>query len=655
MILTKYVRRAALLVVRSAAATRLVFGIDPARATIVLTGAVVLGAVPVAIGWLTKALIDAITGSAGFGHLAGIAIGLLAATAASQLAPTLLSLAEAELSRRVAAATKEKLFTKVNGFAGLSYFEQPAFHDKLRLALEAGEYAPTQVLRTLTGTVQRTITLVGFLVALWIMDPFITVLALLAAVPQLVVELRLSRARFALQTELSPAERKQLFYAMLQTQAAAAKEIRLFGLGRYFRDLMMAELATTQRGQRRMDRRVAVARMGLDLVSLVPVAVALVWVARSVAANQLGAGDVVLFLAALAAVTAGTAELAVLVARFEELALTLGRFDELLALEPDLRAGPGRPAPALRTGVELRDVWFRYREDLPWILRGVNLHIPVGASVAVVGPNGAGKSTLVKLLCRLYDPERGEIRWDGEDLRDLDPASLRDRIGSVFQDFVSYDLSAKANIGLGDLPALDDLGRIRQAADRVGLSGTLDALPRGFDTPLTRLFADEQADERSDDLADGLLEDGLEAEDGRSPGGSYLSGGQWQRLAIARMLMRADRDLLLLDEPSSGLDARAEYELHRVVSEVTGGRTRLLVSHRLNAVRDADLIVVVDQGEVVEQGSHAALMAGDGLYAELFRLQSTGYADVSAAAGVTPQSPDHQADRLVVTDRSELA
>lgn len=643
-LLTKAARRAAVLVVRSAAATRLVFAIDPIRATVVLAGAVVLGAVPVAIGWLTKSLIDAITTSAGLGHLIAIAIGLIAATAASQLAPTLLSLAEAELSRRVAAATKEKLFTKVNGFAGLGYFEQPAFHDKLRLALEAGEFAPTQILRTLTGTVQRTITLAGFLVALWLIGPFITVLAMLAAVPQLIVELRLSRDRFALQSELSPAERKQLFYAMLQTQAAAAKEIRLFGLGRYFRDLMMAELATTQRGQRRMDRRVAVARMGLDLVSLIPVAVALVWVARSVASGQLSAGDVVLFLAALAAVTAGTAELAVLIARFEELGLTLGRFDELLALEPDLRAGPGRTAPALRKGVELRDVWFRYREDLPWILRGVSLHIPVGASVAVVGPNGAGKSTLVKLLCRLYDPERGEIRWDGEDLRDLDPVSLRNRIGSVFQDFVSYDLSAKANIGLGDLPAVDDLGRIRQAADQVGLGATLDALPRGFDTALTRLFVD--------DHADGEELDGEAGEQGA--GGSYLSGGQWQRLAIARMLMRADRDLLLLDEPSSELDARAEYDLHHVVSEVTGGRTRLLVSHRLNAVRDADLIVVVDQGVIVEQGSHPALIAAGGLYAEMFRLQSTGYADASSAARVAPKPADHQADGLVVIDSTEV-
>jgi ATP-binding cassette, subfamily B, bacterial len=639
-VLRSIARRAGTLVVRSVAATRLVFAIDPIRSAIVLLGAVVLGAVPVAIGWLTKALIDAITDSAGLGVLSGIAVGLIAATAVSQLAPTLLNLAESELSRRVAAATKEKLFTKVNGFTGLGYFEQPVFHDKLRLALEAGEYAPTQILRTLTGTVQRVITLAGFLVALWLIHPLITLLAVLAAVPQLIVELRLSKERFTLQSELSPAERKQLFYSMLQTQAAAAKEIRLFGLGRYFRDLMMVELATTHRGQRRMDRRVAVARVGLDLVSVLPFGVALVWVARAVSSGQLGAGDVVLFLAALAAVTAGTAELAVLVARFDELALTLGRFDELLALEPDLRTGPGRDVPALRTGVELHDVWFRYREDLPWILRGVDLTIPAGASVAVVGPNGAGKSTLVKLLCRLYDPERGEIRWDGEDLRDLDPVSLRNRIGSVFQDFVSYDLSAKANIGLGDLPAMDDLDRIRTAADQVGLGATLDALPRGFDTALTRMFLDEVPD---DELADG-------DEPADAPGGSYLSGGQWQRLAIARMLMRADRDLLLLDEPSSGLDARAEYELHRVVSEVTRGRTRLLVSHRLNAVRDADLIVVVDQGEIVEQGNHHALIAANGLYAELFRLQSTGYAE----PGIAPQPLDHQADHLVVGDRTEV-
>ncbi|RJL32251.1 ATP-binding cassette domain-containing protein [Bailinhaonella thermotolerans] len=268
-------------------------------------------------------------------------------------------------------------------------------------------------------------------------------------------------------------------------------------------------------------------------------------------------------------------------------------------------AGAGRGPGPLRRGIEVRDLWFRYSPEHPWVLRGVDFEIPAGGSVGLVGRNGSGKSTLVKLLCRFYDPVRGAILWDGRDLREFEPGAIRERMSAVFQDFMSYDLSAAENIGVGDLTAIDDRARIEEAARAAGVHDKLAALPRGYDTALTRIFFDVSDDDPST--------------------GVILSGGQWQRLALARALVRGGRDLLILDEPSSGLDAQAEHEIHTSLKLHGRDRTRLLISHRLSAVRDADLLVVLDEGRITEQGDHASLMRAGGVYADLFTLQAAGY------------------------------
>jgi len=243
------------------------------------------------------------------------------------------------------------------------------------------------------------------------------------------------------------------------------------------------------------------------------------------------------------------------------------------------------------------------------VLRGVNLTIPHGHALALVGLNGAGKSTMVKLLCRFYDPDRGAILWDGVDLRDVPVDDLRAKIGAVFQDYMCYDLSAAENIGLGDVSVMEDRERVVAAARRAGAHDIVAGLPRGYDTFLSRMFFDEADRE---DPETGVL----------------LSGGQWQRLALARAFLRDRRDLMILDEPSSGLDAEAEHEVHSSLRRHRDGATSVLISHRLGAVRDASAIAVLAEGRVAELGSHDELIASGGEYARLFRLQASGYDEV---------------------------
>jgi ATP-binding cassette subfamily B protein len=224
---------------------------------------------------------------------------------------------------------------------------------------------------------------------------------------------------------------------------------------------------------------------------------------------------------------------------------------------------------------------------------------------------------VIKLLCRFYDPTRGSIRWDGVDLREMNPAELRSRIGAIFQDYMEYDLSAAENVGVGDRDALDDRSRITVAAQRADAHDIITTLPYGYETLLSRIFLDS-----------------ANAADPRN--GVLLSGGQWQRIALARAFMRDQRDLMILDEPSAGLDAQAEHEIHERLRTHRAGGTSLLVSHRLAAVRDADTIVVLADGRVGEQGTHDQLMAAHGRYAHLFGLQARGYESVVSVMSPGP-------------------
>jgi ATP-binding cassette subfamily B protein len=281
-----------------------------------------------------------------------------------------------------------------------------------------------------------------------------------------------------------------------------------------------------------------------------------------------------------------------------EQSLYLDDLFSFLALEPHIRPRAGAlPVPVpIRTGFAFENVGFRYPGAETWAVRGLDFSLAPGERLALVGENGAGKTTLVKLLARLYDPTEGRILLDGVDLREYDVDSLRRNVGVIFQDFVRYDFILRENIAVGNIAKREDEQRIESAAQRSLADSVAARLAGRYDQMLGRRF----------------------------DGGVELSGGEWQKVALARAYIR-DAQLLILDEPTAALDARAEYQVFLRFSELTQGRMAVLISHRFSTVRMADRILVLQGGELVEHGTHEALVAQGGLYAELFQLQAAGY------------------------------
>ncbi|MEU6788882.1 ABC transporter ATP-binding protein [Nonomuraea angiospora] len=591
---------------RAATLALLCWRAGPVLAVSQLVATVLAGLLPSATVWATKLLVDGLAAGRPERVLAPVA-GLVVLGLVAGVLPQLTGYLRGETDRRLDLLLQDRLYTRVNTFHGLSRFENPVFLDELRMAAQATGNAMGPITSGLFDLGRNVIALTGLLIALAVLSPLMAGLVALAALPVLAARMSLEKRRIKMIAGQSAAARRQIFYSSLITDVEAAKEVRLFGLGDFLKRRVLGELAVLQSGERRLDRREALTQSALAALSAAVSGAGLLWAVYSALDGRLTLGDVTAFAAAVAGTQAALTATVDNAANARQALLLFAHHERVMSLPGDLPT-PGEPEalPALRRGIELHDVWFRYDESHPWVLRGVDLTIPHGASVALVGLNGAGKSTLIKLLCRFYDPSRGAILWDGVDIRDVPPAELRARMGVLFQDYMSYDLTAAENIGVGEVEAMSDRARLRTAAELAGAHEIVQALPRGYDTMLSRVFFGPEDD---DDPQAGVT----------------LSGGQWQRLALARALVRERRDLLILDEPSSGLDAQAEYEVHRRLREHRAGNTSLLVSHRLGAVRDADLIVVLGDGRIIERGTHDELIALGGRYAHLFATQASGY------------------------------
>ena len=484
---------------------------------------------------------------------------------------------------------------EVSASVRLETFESAEFFDSLQRVKTMAIQRPIQMAQGLFTLVGGLVAVIGLVIAVAALAPLLLALLLAGVVPQAL----LSRYSAGMEFRFSVAQTRRLrlrgYLALLLTGRDEAKEVRAFALGEPLKDRWrrnyeeyLVEL------RRHIGRRMRVAVAGAVIAGAVLLAALalLVW--------QVDQGTLT-----LAAAGAALIAVRLLVARLQQIATGLTSLFESALFLRDYEVFTSRPAegsdrpteavPRSFETLEVEGIGFRYPETDRDVLRDVSLTLKRGEVIALIGENGSGKTTLAKILAGLFEPTAGRILWDGRDTAQLDAEDLRRHVGIVFQDFVRYLMTARENIGFGRHERIEDDAAIREAARRAGADDFLDRLPHGHDTVLGPEFQ-----------------------------GYDVSGGQWQRIALARAFFR-DAELLVLDEPTAALDARAEAALFEQVAQLAEGRTVLLISHRFSTVRQADRIVVIHEGEIEDIGSHDELMARAGRYAELFELQASPY------------------------------
>ena len=565
----------------------------------------VLSLLPVLQVWLTKLLLDAIAaGVGGDQEAVGGAVTLAVVYALTLVVPAglrpiqmaltgwLQDRSTVEMDRRQMAAGAR--------LVDLYRIERPAFQDEVTM-VRRGSVMALVLLQVLQGVVGAALTLVGLLILLGRLHPLLPLALVVVSLPHLFAEMRIGNLQYQAMKNQSRPAREMDYCARVTTEPAAAKEVRVFGLGDFFwqrfRERFAVALAEVN--------RIRLAGLSFSTVFSGLYALALAggfwYVVAQARAGQLTLGDIVLYLGAVQQVQGLTYYFTRGLAFQHELWLHMRTiFGFLDSAGPAITLAPpgqGHAAPAsLQSGIELRQVGFRYPESTRTVLDGVSAVLPAGKVTALVGANGAGKSTLVKLLTRMYDPVTGAILLDGVPLPEYDLAALRQRIAVVHQDFAQFSLTLHENIAVGAYAAGGADGRVEQAARWAGADEIAAKLPKGYETPLTRQFE----------------------------GGVELSGGEWQKVALARGFVR-DAALVILDEPTAALDAEAEYRLFAQFRELVVGKTALLISHRFSTVRMADHIIVLEDGQAIEAGSHDELVAQAGRYATLYEMQAGRY------------------------------
>lgn len=492
--------------------------------------------------------------------------------------PSAVSLQSNRVQRGLSLEVQRRVGLRISELRTVSPYEDPVFQDRIQLAQQAGGNAAGQLVTGGAAVAQQVLTTAAFVVAAGSVSPVVAVGLLLSAAPGVAVEWSLVRHRTGAFRAVAPLERRRLFLSMLLADARAAKELKLFGAGLSIVSRMM----TVQRGidarHEDVDRREVRLGMLVGVTSAAAAAGVTAWAVVTVVRGAATVGDLAVVLAAVGAVQGSAGGLVSSVGRVVQDLSLFSSYLELMS-EPADAPEPIRPraVPVLSHSIELHDVWFRYNPQQDWVLRGCSLQLRVGETLAVIGSNGAGKSTLIKVLCRLYRPERGALLWNDIDVEQFGYDDYRHRISALFSDPVRYEASVHDNIAVGDL-ARGDPQSVRAAALRAGLDGVIERLPHGYATQLSHLFSD-------------------------LPGvrGVELSSGQWQRLALARALIR-DADLFLFDEPTANLDHDAEAAWVSSLRETVQGRTVLLVSHRRSTVAAADRVAVLERGRIVAIG-----------------------------------------------------
>ncbi len=581
-------------------ALRLVWETRPALALWLGLLTVLAGLLPAGIAWVGALLVDAVIAATRGAGSAREVLWLVAAEGGIVLVLALSSralnyaryLLRIQLGHRINVLILEKALQ-----LDLAHFEDSAFYDRLTRARREASQRPMSLVMRSFGLAQNLVSLASCAALLLPYSPWAVVVLLLAGLPGFVVETKFSADAFRLFRWRSAEKRMQDYLETVIAREDHVKEVKLFGLGRRLLDRYKGIFHRLYAEDSKLARRRESWGFALGLLATAILYAAYAWVALAAVRGQVSVGQMTLYVLLLRQGQQAVTSVLTAVSGLYEDNLYLSTLYEYLDTPVAAPSGTALQGPLPADGVRFEHVGFRYPDNEAPALVDVSLHLPPGSSLALVGANGSGKTTLVKLLTRLYQPTEGRILLDGLDLRDWDENRLRERIGVIFQDFARYQMPVGENIGAGDEPNFDDEARWREAAAKGRADEFIERLPQGYHTQLGKWFQD----------------------------GRELSGGQWQKIALSRAFMRTRADILVLDEPTAAMDAEAEAEVFEHFRQLARERITILISHRFSTVRMADQIAVLEQGRLVELGSHAQLMQADGQYARLFSLQARGY------------------------------
>ncbi len=574
---------------------------DTARGMTLVLGVltVVAALLPLAVVYVGKTIIDAVVAGDADATLRLVLLELGIITAQALILRTL-SLTRQVLGARLGVDINLMILKKAQSLS-LRHFEDPEFYDQLTRARREASSRPLLVVTDTFQLLQNFLTLAGYITLLVSYNAWAVVGLFLAAIPAALVEMHFSTTAFRLRNWRSPETRRLNYVEHVLANDGHAKEVQLFNLGPHFleRYRSIGEKLYLE------DRKLAVKRSSwayaLSLIGTAAFYGCYALMALAAAARQLTLGELTLYVAAFRQGQQAFQSILTAIGGMYENNLYMSNLFAFLAIPTEVsldeKAHLAAPAASGELGVRFEGVGFRYPGQERWALEAIDLFIPEGQSLAIVGHNGAGKTTFIKLLTRLYEPTTGRILLDGQDLRAWDPALLRKRVGVIFQDFNRYQLTFGENVGVGSIEHAEDPERLRRAVERGGATEVVSDMSEGLATPLGRWFQK----------------------------GTELSGGQWQKIALARAFMREEADILILDEPTAALDAEAEFAIFERFRSLTRGRTTILISHRFPTVRMADEIVVIEGGRIREHGTHDELLALSGRYAHLFSIQASGY------------------------------
>ena len=579
----------------------MVWDTSPALVSITTALRLVRALLPLAMLWVSKLILDGVVAwikpgngdPAGLWRLVALELGL---AVLSDLLARANSLADSLLGDRFTNRISVRLIEHATQL-DLASFEDPVFYDKLERARRQTT-GRIGLLAAVLNVAQDTLSLISLSASLIVFSPWLMILLVAAVIPAFLGETHFTTLAYSVLYRWTPQRRLLDYIRLLGASNQSAKEVKIFGLGPHLAERYREVSERIYEDNKKVAVKRASVGFLLNLVSTGGYYGAYAVVLIRTLARAISVGKFMFLTGAFSRSRMYIEKILQSFTDISDQALYLKDLFEFFEMKPAIRSLPNAlPAPRpIRSGFEFKNVAFAYPGSDRMVVENISFHLETQEKIALIGENGAGKTTLVKLLARLYDPTAGQILLDGVDLREYDVEDLRKEIGVIFQDYMRYELLVKENIGFGKIEDLADRSRIEMAAQKSMAFQVIGKLPNGYDQMIGRRF----------------------------DGGVDLSGGEWQKFALARAYMR-DAQLLILDEPTATLDARAEYEVFRRFAELTKGRMAVLISHRFSTVRMADRILVLQNGRIFEQGTHAHLVALGGQYAELFELQAAGY------------------------------